>query len=368
MSQHEFANDQYIYMEKFVELYEQLQDELSKEIFWARLQCDVDPGMDRAIQLARVGGAVKQTTWQEELAAAAAAGKKLVLYGAGAYGNGVAGLLTSSNIDFYAFCDQKKAGETLLDKPVLSPQELIANSGQYAVVISTVTYRDEISRFLVDSGFPMDSILSCSEFTSVTDGQYLEFPNLFRPGTAIVDAGCFDGENTIQFSQWCQGNYSKIYAFEPDEANYRRCEERLKAAGVPNVELLQAGMGRVTGEGDFVGALDASSYLKETISIRHNSPLTDLKHTTVKVCALDDVADVTIGLIKMDIEGAEFDALHGAEHVIQRDRPLLAICVYHRQGDMLAIMDYLHRLVPEYRFWLRHYGPLYCETVLYAAI
>lgn len=84
--------------------------------------------------------------------------------------------------------------------------------------------------------------------------------------------------------------------------------------------------------------------------------------------ALDDVADTKIGLIKMDIEGAEFDALHGAKHVIQRDRPHLAICVYHKRGDMPAIMEYLHSLVPEYRFWLRHYGPLTYETVLYAAI
>ena len=73
-------------------------------------------------------------------------------------------------------------------------------------------------------------------------------------------------------------------------------------------------------------------------------------------------------MIKMDIEGAEFDALHGAEKVIRRNKPLLAICVYHRQGDMLAIMTYLRELVPEYRFWLRHYSVLDFETVLYAAI
>ena len=34
---------------------------------------------------------------------------------------------------------------------------------------------------------------------------------------------------------------------------------------------------------------------------------------------------------------------------------------------MLAIMDYLHQLVPEYRFWLRHYSVGYTDTVLYAS-
>lgn len=90
---------------------------------------------------------------------------------------------------------------------------------------------------------------------------------------------------------------------------------------------------------------------------------------TIRAVALDDIEEVQkVGFIKMDIEGAELDALHGAERTIRRDRPFLAVCVYHREGDMLAIMDYLHQLVPEYRFWLRHYGPLYYETVLYASI
>ena len=51
-----------------------------------------------------------------------------------------------------------------------------------------------------------------------------------------------------------------------------------------------------------------------------------------------------------------------------RDKPLCAISVYHKPGDVLAVMDYLHELVPEYRFWLRHYSPANSETVLYAGV
>lgn len=75
-----------------------------------------------------------------------------------------------------------------------------------------------------------------------------------------------------------------------------------------------------------------------------------------------------VGFIKMDIEGAEFDALHGAKGVIVRDKPMLALSVYHRAGDMLAMMDYLHSLVPEYHFWLRHYSIGLADTVLYVSI
>ncbi len=89
----------------------------------------------------------------------------------------------------------------------------------------------------------------------------------------------------------------------------------------------------------------------------------------IPVVALDDIVkDDKIGFIKMDIEGSEFDALHGASKTILRDKPLLAINVYHFPGDMLAIMEYLHELVPAYRFWLRHYLITAGDTVLYASI
>ena len=88
----------------------------------------------------------------------------------------------------------------------------------------------------------------------------------------------------------------------------------------------------------------------------------------VNVVRLDDVIEQRVSMIKMDIEGAECDALHGAKETIMRDKPFCAISVYHRKGDMLAIMDYLHSLVHDYRFWLRHYAVTDGDTVLYASI
>ena len=53
---------------------------------------------------------------------------------------------------------------------------------------------------------------------------------------------------------------------------------------------------------------------------------------------LDELfADIPVTLIKMDIEGAEYDALRGGWRVIQRDSPILAICVYHTQADIWRI-------------------------------
>ena len=68
----------------------------------------------------------------------------------------------------------------------------------------------------------------------------------------------------------------------------------------------------------------------------------------------------------MDIEGAELSALHGAEKTIKRDKPVLAICVYHKREDLIAIPQYIKELVPEYKLYLRAHFPYASELVLYA--
>jgi FkbM family methyltransferase len=77
-------------------------------------------------------------------------------------------------------------------------------------------------------------------------------------------------------------------------------------------------------------------------------------------------ADDALTFIKMDIEGAEYDALRGAAEVIRRDRPILAICVYHNQSDIWRIPLFVHELVPDYKLYLRAYEGDGFQTVMYA--
>ena len=62
------------------------------------------------------------------------------------------------------------------------------------------------------------------------------------------------------------------------------------------------------------------------------------------------------------------EALKGMEQTICTDKPLLAVCIYHKYEDMWTIPMYLKKLVPEYRLFVRHYSNTKYETVLYAVI
>lgn len=85
----------------------------------------------------------------------------------------------------------------------------------------------------------------------------------------------------------------------------------------------------------------------------------------VSVIALDQhktFSDVSV--IKMDIEGSELAALRGAEQLIRKNHPRLAVCIYHRSQDIVEIYQFLRQF--EYRFYLRQHAFSAEETVLYA--
>lgn len=170
----------------------------------------------------------------------------------------------------------------------------------------------------------------------------------------FVDCGAYDGDTMKEFVKVSKGNYKKIICFEPVEEYHKRLEKR--------------------GSKNRVTAIRAGVY-KESTTLNFNaeggkgsSITNNAEHTvSIPVRAIDDVpecADATF--IKMDVEGAELDALYGAKETILRNHPKLAICIYHYHRDFVEIPKLIHSLVPEYKLYIRHHAFSVNETVLYA--
>ena len=87
---------------------------------------------------------------------------------------------------------------------------------------------------------------------------------------------------------------------------------------------------------------------------------------SVEVESIDYFVKEPVTFIKLDVEGAEYQALLGAEHTIASYKPKLAICTYHKLEDIWELPSLIHEMNPEYRFYLRHYSFAENETVLYA--
>jgi hypothetical protein len=98
-------------------------------------------------------------------------------------------------------------------------------------------------------------------------------------------------------------------------------------------------------------------------------PPNNADQSCVDIYSLDDYfRDIPVTFIKADVEGYEMRCLCGAASVIKRDKPKMALCVYHKPEDIFDFIEYISTIVPEYKFKLRHHSRNWTETVLYAFV
>lgn len=349
-------------LEKYRKVYSMLEDEESRDIYLHRLNYLIS-GDFRYIQeivtsylpeLCPLDGRS-----MEDLCASLPEDRQIVLYGAGTIGKE---LLRYWKKDgrFLGFCSRtKKKQECGYEGyPCLSPEELLRRK-DLSVIISAAWSHDEIMQILKDGDYPENLIFSAKGIIREgTIGQYFD-PEFMSYGEdeIFLDVGCLDLNSSLKFREYC-GQVKKIYAFEPDPASYAACQEKKERTSFSEVELLPLGTWshrttlffNVTGVG--------------TGSIQEGGS------TSIDVAPIDEVLDPAdrITMIKMDIEGAELESLRGARRTIQRDKPKLAVCIYHKPEDMTEIPLYIKELVPEYKLHIRHHSNYNAETVLYAVL
>jgi FkbM family methyltransferase len=168
-----------------------------------------------------------------------------------------------------------------------------------------------------------------------------------------VDAGAYDGDSIRWFKQRVADYYQRIIAFEPDPKTYARLKENF--ASDDRVEAINAGLHR------------EKAVLRFRNDASRGAIFTQDGETSIDVVSLDEVlAGERASYIKMNIEGAEIDALHGARKTIGHWMPKLAISVYHRPSDLWRIPQLVRHLSPRYQLYLRQHDGGVIETVLYA--
>lgn len=185
----------------------------------------------------------------------------------------------------------------------------------------------------------------------------------------FVDAGAFVGDSVEKFIWENLGTFRHIYAFEPGQRQFKALQKRMLrlaeewAFDSNRVSLEQAGLGAEPSEMSYLFAHD--------FPLRHAlgtaDPLQDKDNIiTCPVYPLDTYLDGRpVTFIKVDIEGMEMNFLHGAKKTIQKYKPKMAVCVYHYPSDLFEVAEYIHTMVPEYKFSLRHHAPILGDFVLY---
>jgi len=179
----------------------------------------------------------------------------------------------------------------------------------------------------------------------------------FTEQESIIECGSSDGNTLRELYAELKGKYKHIYCFEPDKG----CEQILKRTiheldSDGNISFIPKGTYRES----------ATLYFENEEIESGLSKVTECGDTSIECDAIDDEKCGEVKYIKMDIEGAELDTLIGAKRTIIENRPKLAVCIYHKDEDIVTIVRYLQELNLGYQFYIRHHNCNMTETVLYA--
>jgi FkbM family methyltransferase len=180
-------------------------------------------------------------------------------------------------------------------------------------------------------------------------------------GDVVVDGGGGFGETALYFAE-AVGAEGRVLCFEFVPENLRLLEHNLDAnpAHRSRIEVVPHALWGRRGEALPYAMVGGRS----SIAIPGKRPGEEASTESLdEVCRERDID--RIDFLKLDVEGAELEALRGAEETLRRHRPKLAISLYHRTADLADIPPWLADLDLGYDFYLDHRWPGMEETMLF---
>jgi FkbM family methyltransferase len=347
---------------------------------------------------------------------------RCVIFGAGTLGRKAVALLREIGVEPLAICDsnQSRWGTEISGVPVLSPAEAATRFGADSVFFVTIWndfhwYRATLakltalgctsvssyapifwrfgSRFMdllllnepahqvyehLDDVYAAETLWDDEEslatyrsnilWRALGDPSHLPYPapvntyfpaDLFHltPDEVLVDCGAFDGDTIRLLLASVGTSFKAIHSIEADTISLEKMTAYL-ATLPPDVSA------RIHMRDCAVG--EERCVLRFSMSGALTSAESDAG-VDVDCIPLDELfASEPITFLKMDIEGAEYGSLLGARTIIERDQPILAICVYHTQSDVWRIPLLIRSIDPTYRLFLRAYDGDGFQSVVYA--
>ena len=162
----------------------------------------------------------------------------------------------------------------------------------------------------------------------------------FGENEVYMDLGAYNGDTVQEFLNLTGGKYQHIIAVEPDRRNCKKLNAMAEALG--EITVHECGVWSEAGE---LGFSDSGG--------RQSTFLTVPKKT-VPVNSIDNLAgDLPVSYIKMDVEGAEVQALEGGTKVIKEYAPKMFVAAYHYDVDVFRLPLIIWKLVPEYKIFFR---------------
>ena len=163
-------------------------------------------------------------------------------------------------------------------------------------------------------------------YTIVADFNFYQHFYKVKKGDTVIDAGANCGHLSIFFSKEA-GKDGRIYAFEPDHINIKRIESNISLnKGLDNniyiIDLL------LWDKNDRIDFYESGTVGSSAVWIPDATLC--VKKQAIRIDDWVKQNHITkLDFIKMDIEGAEIEALDGCVETIRDLKPNFAIASYH---------------------------------------
>lgn len=177
---------------------------------------------------------------------------------------------------------------------------------------------------------------------------------LARRPVRLLDGGAYDGDTLERFRR-AGVPVAAAACFEPDPATFARLAANVRGLAGTDVYLWPCALAALNGRLRFADGLGESSRAAKDGGVE------------VPCVAADEVLPAFAPtLVKLDVEGGEEEALDGMARLLVRDRPDLAVSVYHLPAHLLVLPARIASLGLGYTLYLRSHGQSGFDVVLYA--
>ena len=216
-----------------------------------------------------------------------------------------------------------------------------------------------IELYFVEQGVMIDYIIKQYEYNK--SGKVIKA----ETDDVVIDAGGCWGDTALFFANEV-GAKGKVYVFEfiPNNIGIMQKNLSLNIDLEKRIEIIPQPLWNEP---------DTKIYFKDfgPASEVRSEPFEGMDGESVTTTIDDLVKDKQlekVDFIKMDIEGAETNAIKGAAETIKKFKPKLAITLYHSVEDFERIPKLVKELVPAYKFYFSHCTIHSEESLLFAEI
>lgn len=159
------------------------------------------------------------------------------------------------------------------------------------------------------------------------------FKQFIKPNQIVIDCGSYIGTHTLTMSNLA----GKVYAFEPQPLVANCIRKTLQAKMLENVVFTEVACSNQIGVDNIYTNNDGDASL---------SGIRDYKFTTKFKCNLDTLDNMIpnnerISLIKIDVEGSEWEVLSGAKRIIKSSKPIIILETFNTKKNLIKLNKWI---------------------------